>query len=281
MQNEDLKRHVKEVVAGLIREHPANRHPTTGGQIFAEPLIGCADGRDPIFDEYKTIIGDFHQTPLEGLKHAGVDDPDGVAVLCWILPASAETRASNRAEDSLPSILWSHMRHHGEFFNDVVRKSVVDAIRKAGAHAVAPVLEEPFKGMIYTDDGCIIGSNWSERHAAYAAGLGTFSLSDGLITARGVAMRCGSVVTDAAITPTPRPAETHTANCLFYRRGDCGECRNRCPAGAITEKGHDKDRCRAYMHDVVEPAVRDRYQVKSTGCGFCQTGVPCEHGVPE
>jgi len=35
-------------------------------------------------------------------------------------------------------------------------------------------------------------SSWSERHAAYAAGLGTFSLNDALITPKGIAHRLGS-----------------------------------------------------------------------------------------
>ena len=281
MQKEELIDLVTETVVALVREHPANRQPTTGEPIFTGPLIGCADGRDPLFEQYKEIIGRFHQTPGEVLDQAGIRETEEVSVVSWILPASEETRASNRLQNRLPSILWVHMRHHGEAFNDVVRKAVVEAIGETGAAAVAPTLQDSFAGMRRTRDDRIIGSNWSERHIAYAAGLGTFSLSDGLITPRGVAMRCGSVVTNAALAPTPRTAKNHTDHCLHFRNGTCGECRQRCPAGAISEKGHDKDRCRAYMHEVVEPAVQERYQVKATGCGFCQSGVPCEHGIPE
>jgi len=36
-------------------------------------------------------------------------------------------------------------------------------------------------------------SSWSERHAPHAAGLGTFGLCDGLITAKGKAMRVSPV----------------------------------------------------------------------------------------
>ena len=38
-----------------------------------------------------------------------------------------------------------------------------------------------------------MASCWSERHAAFVSGLGTFGLCDGLITPVGKAMRCGSV----------------------------------------------------------------------------------------
>jgi len=54
--------------------------------------------------------------------------------------------------------------------------------------------------LVNLSDG--LASNWSQRHIAYAAGLGTFSLSDGFITPKGIAMRCGSVVCDAALSPT-------------------------------------------------------------------------------
>jgi epoxyqueuosine reductase len=43
-------------------------------------------------------------------------------------------------------------------------------------------------------------SSWSERHAAYAAGLGTFGLCDGLITARGKAVRFGSIISKLLTT---------------------------------------------------------------------------------
>ena len=52
-----------------------------------------------------------------------------------------------------------------------------------------------------TSDRFGFASTWSERHAAYASGLGTFGLSDGLITPRGQAMRCGSVVARIAVPP--------------------------------------------------------------------------------
>ena len=83
-------------------------------------------------------------------------------------------------------------------------------------------------------------STWSERHTAHVCGLGTFGLSDGLITPRGKAVRVGSVVVRARLTPTPRPYADHHEWCLFHAGGKCRACMKRCPAGAISEKGHDK-----------------------------------------
>ncbi|MFC2070768.1 epoxyqueuosine reductase, partial [Chloroflexota bacterium] len=90
-------------------------------------------------------------------------------------------------------------------------------------------------------------SNWSERHIAFAAGQGTFSLSDGFITERGIAHRCGSVVTDLFLPPSPRTATSPYSNCLAYVGLKCEACIKRCPARAISEQGHNKPKCQQYM----------------------------------
>ena len=123
-------------------------------------------------------------------------------------------------------------------------------------------------------------SMWSERHAAYAAGLGTFGLSDGLITPLGKAMRTGSVVARIHVPPTPRPYTEHHAYCLHFTHGTCGRCIDRCPAGAITKEGHDKVRCKTYLRGEVKTYIETTYGFEGKGCGLCQTKVPCESGIP-
>jgi len=78
---------------------------------------------------------------------------------------------------------------------------------------------------------------------------------------------------------SPRTAKTPYSNCLFYVNSKCRACIPRCPAGAITEKGHDKVRCRDYQNDDIG-YVRQEYGVKVAGCGLCQTRVPCEFRNP-
>ena len=125
----------------------------------------------------------------------------------------------------------------------------------------------------------VFSSTWSERHAAYAAGLGTFGLCDGLITPLGKAIRVGSVVARISMPATPRPYTDHHTYCLFYSDGSCGECIDRCPAGAVSEQGHDKLRCREHLNHT-RPYVLEQYGFEGYGCGLCQTGVPCESKIP-
>ena len=123
-------------------------------------------------------------------------------------------------------------------------------------------------------------SKWSERHAAHAAGLGTFGLCDGLITLKGKAMRTGSVIARIDIPPSARPYDTHHAYCLFLSEGTCGRCMSRCPVGAISEAGHDKLKCVAHLFPTTSNYVESNFGFKGYGCGLCQTGVPCESTIP-
>lgn len=262
---------LREEIRRFVAESPGNRFPDGGGPYFDEPLVGLASARDPLFGDYKRIIGDFHLTPDELL-------PGAATVIVWVLPVTRETRETNRLESEWPSRKWSLTRSHGEALNGELRRHLVALLEELGHRAVAPQYAPAWKEFADTPAG--IASTWSERHAAYAAGLGTFSLSDGLITGRGIAHRVGSVVTDLILPPTPRTASDHRHNCLWHREGSCGVCIGRCPVGAITFAGHDKAVCRDYVYGAVPREVGARYGVSHTGCGLCQTRVPCEAQVP-
>ena len=92
-------------------------------------------------------------------------------------------------------------------------------------------------------------------------------------------MRTGSVVARIALPPTPRPYADHRAYCLYFAQGTCGKCIDRCPARAITEAGHDKEKCRQHLGRSRE-YVKATYKFEGYGCGLCQVGVPCEAGIP-
>jgi epoxyqueuosine reductase QueG len=261
---------IRAEIEQFVAQSPLNLHPS-GGCHFEAPLVGFAAAGDPLFADYKRIIGDFHLTPEELLPGAGT-------VVCWVLPVARAVRESNRREATFPSRPWAQTRSFGEQLNAALRRHLVAWLEGEGHRAVAPQLSERWREFADTPVG--IASTWSERHASHAAGLGTFSLSDGLITPAGIAHRCGSVVTDLPLVPTPRTYPGHLDNCLWYREGSCGACIGRCPLGAISREGHDKAKCREYVYGTVPAAVGERYGVPQTGCGLCQTRVPCEAAVP-
>ena len=269
---------IRGMIEAFVAASPANRFPDGETPFFAAPLVGFAAASDPLFRSYKAIIGEFHQTPEEVLAGTYGAETQASTVICWVLPISRTTRESNRQEKRFPSREWAVTRDRGEVCNTALRRHVVEWLLARGHRAVAPQLAAGWQQLVDPEKG--IASNWSERHAAYAAGLGSFSLNDGLITERGIAHRIGSVITDLPLIPTPRLPGDHRQHCLWYRERTCGLCVGRCPVGAITFDGHDKEKCRDYVYGAVPEAVGGLYGVAQAGCGLCQTRVPCEAMVP-
>jgi epoxyqueuosine reductase len=233
-----------------------------------------------MWQQYKEYVGAFHWTPWEVFTQHCPDEParpEELTVISWVLPQREMVRKSNRRARKYPSEEWARIRIYGEEFNVALRRHVVKRLTEEGHAAVAPMLVTNWT--IVKSKRFSYASSWSERHAAHAAGLGTFGLCDGLITAKGKAMRVGSVVARISIPATPRPYTHHRAYCLFFAEGTCGKCMDRCPVHAITKAGHDKEKCRQHL-------ARSRVHVKKTykfegyGCGLCQVGVPCEAGIP-
>jgi epoxyqueuosine reductase QueG len=205
-------------------------------------------------------------------------EPADLTVISWVLPQTEATKADNRAQTVYPAERWARSRIFGEAFNNKLRDHVAEVLNEAGYRAVAPMRSPHWASR--RSERYVFASTWSERHAAHASGLGTFGLCDGLITPAGKAMRVGSVVARIQIPPTPRPYTDHRAYCLFFSAGICGKCISRCPVGAISEAGHDKEKCRRHLNPTTSDYVKANYGFDGYGCGLCQTRVPCESKIP-
>lgn len=266
-----------ELITALVNGAPNNHLHALDEKAWGTPLIGVAAGDDPLFTEYRQIIGAVHWTPAEAFLLAYPASAPAAArlrVISWVLPQTKATLADQRLETELPAARWIYSRHYGELFNEWLRSRVRDEFIQRGIRATAPTLLPEWAYRQTPQAG--ICSNWSERHAAYAAGLGTFGLSDGFISEAGKAIRIGSVVVEADITITSREADNHTANCLFYTQGTCGACIKRCPVDAISQAGHDKVACHNYIRQVTAPYAKQVSGQVVTPCGLCQVRIPCE-----
>jgi len=282
-QTKNPEKWVETLIKEFVNRSPENTLKNRANEkAWEDPLVGFSKGDDALYQEYKEYVGGFHWTPLEifAMTFPSVEvSANDLTVISWVLPQTEATKSDNRKEATYPSERWARARMFGEEVNIKLAKHVVATLQEAGFRAVAPSLLSPsFKWM--DSERYTIASTWSERHAAYTSGLGTFGLCDGLITAKGKAMRCGSVVANIKIPYTKRPYQDHHAYCLFFSKRTCGKCIERCPAGALTPAGHDKVKCRSYIFPNVKDYVKSHFGFEGYGCGLCQTGVPCESKIP-
>ena len=284
MEMDETKEHAAWIGESVARFMASgeNRSPDGGDEpLWAAPLVGFSRGSDPLYREIKELVGPFYWEPLDifsaTFPHIPVSAEE-LAVIAWILPQTGETKGESRKDIRYPSRRWTRSKGPGEMVNVKLRKYLVSLLADAGFEAVAPQLSPLWAPKVSERYGA--ASTWSERHAAFVSGLGTFGLCDGLITPAGKAMRCGSVVARLDVAPTARPYKDIHEYCLFLTSGLCGKCMERCPAGAITREGHDKDKCRAYMGTVTSPYAKEHYGMDIEACGLCQTKVPCESRIP-
>ncbi|MCD6415082.1 MAG: epoxyqueuosine reductase [Planctomycetes bacterium] len=293
----DARVWIERTIAQLALEGPGNRLVDFAGQaVFDDPLVGVADGDDPLFERFRSVVSPRHLLPREVLSRYCAADADlsHVSVIVWALPFTEEIRRSNRGPD-WPSELYSVARNSGGALNDEIRRDLTKMLRDFGWAAVAPVLAKEYDAFRSAEH--TFSSSWSERHVAYAAGLGQFGLNGSLITPLGSNVRFGSVVTNLPIKPTPRAFGTHQAPCLESHGQVCRLCIERCPVGAISENGLDKSKCYAMRRAVRERCLETyaktfhmplgeivkngkRESGYSLGCALCQCGVPCEGSSP-
>ena len=276
----ELLESLRNEAARLLNEDPCNLMGDAWGDehIWETPLLGAARGDDPIFETFRDRVDERHWTPTEAFAAGGLQaEAEELSVVSWVLPHSQVTKRDNAQSTDMPAERWARSRIFGEDANEKLRHHIVSSLKNAGCEAVAPMSLPGWSRL--DSDRYVYVSNWSERHVAYACGLGTFGLCEGLITPLGKAVRFGSVVLRGNLEPTPRSYSRHDEYCPFKTKKTCGVCIKRCPAGAISEHGHDKRLCKAFLEETV-PYIAERFKFKGHGCGLCQTGVPCSSGIP-
>lgn len=247
------------------------------------PFFGVSKGDDPYYNFLKDHIGTFHWSPLEAfrLKYPHESSETKLRVVSICFPQTMESKETQSKETVCPSREWIVTRGEWEPLIREFSEKITNTFEEMGVRSASIELTPGL--MVHTDGNFGLSSTWSHRHAAYISGLGTFGLSEGLITEKGKAVRFTTLIVEAPLDVKPRPYENHHQWCLYFRDGSCGVCMGRCPIQAITENGHDKNACADY-----EDVFAEKYWPEDIergdyilGCGLCQAGIPCQNGRPK
>ena len=194
------KDQLKALIINIFENSEANRLPGVASPVYDSPLIGFGAADDALFVDFKKpeIIGPWHMKPEEWLDGAKT-------VVSIFFPFSEAVRAPHRKSCGEIPFEWLYARVEGQALLDDMMAKLSKELSALGIRAIVPAIDSRFKAMQGGKGGIqgyaeinesSFGSTWSERHAAYACGLGTFGLSKGIITEKGMAGRFASIIID-------------------------------------------------------------------------------------
>lgn len=257
----EVNRFLLESGVNLVAPKAALRPELANMPLFDGVLVGVAAADDSLFAEFQRegVVGPQMLVPVDWL-------PGAKSVVSLFFYNSDAVVKGNAAVPDAAADEWLHARVEGQQAMVAVAKHLVAFLQGEGDDVLVPLADPRFSVPRP------FASTWSERHVAYACGLGTFGMSRGLITRRGMAGRFISLVTTAELTPTPRDYTGPFDWCI-----ECGACARNCPVGAIDlSRGF----AQAKDHLICAPFVQSTHATDSRGvdrygCGKCQTGVPC------
>jgi len=235
---------VRTIVTDFLKEHPDRK-------LWTIPVVRYASADDPYILQLKEHIPG-HLEPKDILENAS-------SVISYFIPF-AHKMCDKNAKGEKPTKEWAVAYNKTNNMAETLNEHIVDELNGMGFDAA-------FLKVRMNEN---IMSVWSQRHIAYAAGMGTFGMNNMLISQRGCCGRYFSVVTSAKIVPDKKVQQER---CLQKNGTECMMCASKCPVSALSSEGFDRVKC--YEH-----VSRNEKWFSASVCGKCVCGLPCSFRVP-
>lgn len=272
-----MKEEIRNYIEQFVRNYQGREEIVTR---YGLPLVGFADSYHPYIQNLPDLISPAHELPQNVL-------PDAKTIIAYFVPFTKEIARTNKV-GILASPEWARAYEETNALFGELNEALIDFIyAKAGpaGSGVSPrrTARAAVTPKATTFDQQKLISDWSHRHIAYAAGLGTFGVNNMLLTRHGCCGRFSTVITNLDLTPDEPVAEEY---CLYKKNGSCGICVKHCPAGALTTDGYDRFKCYALCRENAKIytefgssyTTEDGTGANSEGsevCGKCVTDSPC------
>lgn len=261
---------MKEKITGMINEFIKEYQQKSDiSTKWGEPLVGFADANHPYILNLKNVVTYTHGLPTDVLSNASI-------VIAYFVPFTKELADTNKLPGEMASREWALTYEETNAMFNKLNEFIISELRKMGYEAdVSPEAA--------TFDQKALKSNWSHRHFARAAGLGTFGVNNMLITKVGCCGRYSTIVTNLDVEPD---APLEDEYCLYKKNGSCGICVKHCPSKALTLDGYDRQKCYTILQKNAEVYTEfgssytdeSGEQANSVGsevCGKCVVNTPC------
>lgn len=249
----------------LVEAYAADYPGGTGERgPWRKPLLATARA-DERFRILPRIAAPDHALPQDLL-------PSAKSVVVFFIPFVKELAVENHKGD-IPCRNWG-----------LAYESTNRLINSLCRHISAYLEERGFAVVLtpatHNFDHVRLVSRWSHKHLGYLAGLGRFGVNAQFITPSGCAGRLGSLVTDADLGDSPLVSEKEL--CLHKNGFKCLVCVDRCPVGAVSTDGINRQLCwERLQSNLSETAELAGLEGTTHVCGKCQVLVPCSLKVPK
>ncbi|HEU19786.1 MAG TPA: epoxyqueuosine reductase [Deltaproteobacteria bacterium] len=251
-----MKAVIEREMRSFVGSYPQVRQTET---TWKEPLAAYAAADDPMFETFKKTVSPTHSTPRELMK-------DARTVISYFLPFDSGI-AKDNIEGDMCSRSWALAYVETNALIIALNRHVAAILEKTGYDTVLLPPTHNF-------DTTKLVSDWSHKHVAHVAGLGTFGIHTMIITEKGCCGRLGSIITSAELEPTERPEHEF---CLAFYDGSCKKCIEKCAVGALTVDGLDRRKC----YDVLLKNMKIHEELgRADACGKCVSIVPCSYTNP-
>jgi epoxyqueuosine reductase QueG len=245
--------------------------------MYDDLLAGFQKADHPVFNKIEEIIPE-HLKPSDFLSEFSIDNHAELSVISLAFLFNIKTVEENSRSVSYPSVSWYKATDEFAAFTSFFREFIKAYFAARGNHCVFPNTLKGKYRIIWTNE--IKYSTWSERHIAYACGLGSFGLHGSLITRKGCAHRIMSFILDRKFERYDTPDQPWNKNCLSANGKKCGECIKKCPVNSIGRNKRFIAEC--LRHESIEnkEAAKKIIGQEIEACGLCMSGVPCSSTNP-
>ena len=253
-----MKKWIQQIIEDFIREYEKSTVTKWGS-----PLVGFADA-GAVASKMPEIMKN-HGFPQDALDNPRI-------IIAYYVPFLKEMAETNNQQGPASK----------EWARGYEETNVM--LGKINAHLIAILKENGYRAAVHPESGSFdrekLISNWSHRHVAYMAGLGTFGINNMLITEKGCCGRYSTVITDLDVVPDSlKMGEL----CMYRADGSCLACVSKCPSGALTKDGFDRHKCYEVCKQNADIYTsfgnsygsEEGVAVGSEVCGKCVAGMPC------